>query len=195
MTAFSLFVSAALLAAAPLTPRVVGTSPWSDPVLDSRGQGVQARTIVTQGKLLGDGKTRETCVYVELRNASAAVGDPLLIYVDPDIRWELKDGKGKPAPQPRGSFISGGKPGPGWYSLPYDATLRLRVSPYGFGHPDGLLLSFPGGTWVIPGDAREDYFLSGVLKLDSGDASDRRPAWRGSVKLPPVRLGLGRDRS
>lgn len=188
------FLTAGTLFVAPLAPRVVGTGPWSDPVLDGRGQGIQARTIVTQGRLLGDGKARETCVYVEVRNASEAIGEPLQIYVDPQIQWELKDSKGQPVKQTPG-FGSGGVPGPGWFMLPYDSMLRLRVNPYGYGLAGGLRLSFITSNWEIAGDAREDYFLSGALKLDSGDASDRRPAWRGSVKLPPVRISLGADRS
>jgi len=188
-----LLVAGSLLAA-PLAPRVVGAGPWSEPALDSRGQGVQARAIVTQGRLLGNSRIRETCVYIELRNASEAIGDPLQIYVDPQIQWELKDAKGQPVKQTP-AFGSGGTPGPGWFTLPYDATLRLRVNPYGYGRGGGLLLSFITSNWMIPGDAREDYFLSGTLKLDPGDSSDRRPAWRGAVKLPPVRISLGSDRS
>jgi hypothetical protein len=186
------FLAATSLIAAPLAPRVVGTGSWSDPVLDSRGQGIEARAIVTQGRLLGDGKIRETCVYVELRNASEAIGDPLQIYVDPQIQWELKEGQ--PVKQTPG-FGSGGVPGPGWFTLPYDSTLRLRVNPYGYGLAGGLRLSFITSNWEIPGDTKDDYFLSGTLKLDPGDSSDRRPAWRGSVKLPPVRISLGADRS
>ena len=102
----------------------------------------------------------------------------------------MRDAKGDPVPQtPAGG--SGGVPGPGWYPLPYDATLRLRVNPYGYGRAGGLLLVFIENNWMIPAGSRQEYFLSGTLKLDPDDASDRRAAWRGTVKLPPVRLSLG----
>jgi hypothetical protein len=182
-----------ILAGAPLAPRTVGTGAWSAPVLDSRGQGIQARTLVVQGRILGDPRIRETCVYVEIRNASEAIGDALQIYVDPDIRWSVRNAKGDPVPQTPGGG-SGAVPGPGWFPLPHDATLRLRVNPYGYGRAGGLLLSFLGSSWMVPAGAREDYFLSGTLKLDPEDASDRRPAWRGTVMLPPVRLRLPADR-
>src|SRR5215210_9565053 len=76
--------------AAEKTPVAVGD--WSQPV-----DGLRGRLLVYQGRTLGDGKTRETLVYVELQNVAEA-GERSLVF-DPDrLKCELLDAAGKAVP-------------------------------------------------------------------------------------------------
>jgi hypothetical protein len=154
---------------------------WSEPV-----EGLRGRLILGRGRLLGDGTTRESVVYLELRYAPAAVGDPVNVYFDPSLRWEMRDTLDKPVPS-QGTAGSG-QPGPHWVTLPYDSTIRLRVSPYGFGRPNGLLVPVVGASWFVAANDPGHYSLSGEFTARPPDGHGRERVWRGTLKLPALRL-------
>ena len=94
---------------------------------------------VARGRALGDGKTRESLVYVELENrANTASGEIGLLFDTDALRCELTDTNGKAVPQAPMAG-SGGRPGKKWVTLPYDSSIRLRANPYAFGRADGFL--------------------------------------------------------
>jgi hypothetical protein len=168
--------------AAEKTPVAVGD--WSE-----SADGLRGRLLVDQGPTLGDGKTRETLVYVELQNV--AESGERNVYFDPDgLKCELLDAAGKAAPRPaEGGGGSGGRPGKAWVRLPHDSTLRLRASPYGYGSPDAAGLLFPIGTdtWLIKAGDAADYFLAGTFASRPKDGAGIN-VWAGELKLPKAKV-------
>lgn len=177
-----------LLAAGPTAPAAEKTpvvaGDWSEPV-----GGLRGRLLVYQGRALGDGKTRETLVYVELQNV--AESGERNVYFDPDgLKCELLDDAGKAAARPaEGGGGSGGRPGKTWVRLPHDSTLRLRTSPYGYGSPDDVGLLLPSGTdtWVIKAADTADYFLAGTFTSRPKDGAGIN-VWAGELKLPKAKV-------
>src|SRR3954451_21322810 len=87
-----LFAAGPVATAAEKTPVAVGD--WSEPA-----DGLRGRLLVYQGRTLGDGKARETLVYVELQNV--AESGERNVHFDPDgLKCELLDAAGKAAPRP-----------------------------------------------------------------------------------------------
>src|SRR4051812_39517601 len=81
---------------------------WSEPV-----DGLRGRLIVAQGKTLGDGKTRESLIYLELQNV-AETGERVVSF-DPygfpyGLKCELFDGNGKAVPQAPSTGRNGAQP-------------------------------------------------------------------------------------
>ena len=154
---------------------VVAVGGWSD-----RVDGLRGRLVLARGRVLGDGRTRESVAYVELEYAPDAVGGAAVVVFDPDaLRCELTDAAGTavpPAPVPG----SGGRPGKAVLTLPHDTTVRLRASPYGFGRPDGFLIPLTGTAWHATD--RAEYHLSGTLTVTP--PADRPGAWTGELRLP-----------
>jgi hypothetical protein len=165
-----------------VTPIAVGD--WSRPVENLRG-----RLLVAQGRVLGDRKTRETVAYVELQNVSGAGGEPLNVYFDPRLQNELRDPFDKLVPQ-GGVPGSGGRPGLCWVTLPYDSTMRLRVSPYGFGRSDGLLIPMIDNAWFIAADDPGDYSLSATFTVRPPLGHGRDRAWQGTLALPKTKISV-----
>src|SRR4029450_4838937 len=87
-------------AAAEKSPVAVGD--WSEPA-----DGLRGRLLVSQGRTLGDGKARETLVYVELKNVAEA-GERWLTFTPDALACELFDAAGK-AVKPKPVFGSGGR--------------------------------------------------------------------------------------
>jgi hypothetical protein len=162
---------------------VVAAGDWSEPV-----EGVRGRLIVTLGRTLGGGKVRETTIYLELQEVSDAVGQPKDVYFDPSherLKCQLLDADGKEVPQGAGAR-SGGNPGPCWLTLPHDSTIRLPVSPYGFGRDpaDGLLLPFTQSQWLIP--AGQTRHLAATFTSQPPKGHDRTKVWQGTLTLPKM---------
>src|SRR3954454_2054483 len=73
------------LAAAEKKP--VGVGDWSEPV-----DGLRGRLMISQGRVLGDGKTRETVVSVELENVASNHSGERNVYFEPGgLKCELHD--------------------------------------------------------------------------------------------------------
>ena len=150
--------------------------------------GLRGRLLVYQGRTLGDGKARETLVYVELQNVAEA-GERRLEF-DPDrLKCELLDAAGKAVPQAPAFGRSGGRPGKSLVTLPYNSTLRLRANPYGFGRADGLLLPLNADAWLIEAGDDADYFLAGTYTAPPVDWNGpSKPPWAGELKLPGAKI-------
>ena len=175
-----------LLAAAQPSPgadekTVVATGGWSEAV-----NGLRGRLILAQGRTLGDGKIRESLVYVELENVTNTASGEVHVSFDPDaLKCELTDAAGKavaPTPVPG----SGGRPGKTVVTIPYDGSVRLRANPYAFGRAEGLLIPLNTIAWHIKDDA--DYFLAGTLTVTAPEG--KAGAWKGELKLPKAKISL-----
>jgi hypothetical protein len=162
---------------------LVAVGDWSEPA-----DGIRGRLVVTQGRTLGDGKARETRVYVELQNVGAA-GERRMEFNPYLLKCELVDAAGKAVPQAPAFPRTGGWPGKTLVTIPFDSTLRLRANPLGFGRADGLLLPFITDGWLIGAGDKADYFLSGTLTAAPVDWNGPgRAPWAGELKLPRAKI-------
>ncbi len=177
---------------------------WSKPVTDNRGFAVRGRLVLGE-KQRGD-DLREVAVYVELQDASQAVGRTVQLFCEMgrhDFRPEYKAGlhcemhdKDKRSVPGTGFPFSGAVPASQWVTLPSDGTIRLRASPFGIRRPKALAISpHLDKLWVIGDDDANEYFLSGTFTIDP--PKDRNPpgdeqVWRGTLELPAVRISSQR---
>ena len=180
--------------------KIIAQGDWSQPVADNRGFALRGRLVLAERPR--DDDLREVAVYVELQDASEHVGSTMQIYCDlgrtdfrPEykggLRCELHDQDKKPV-RAMGYPFGGGVPGSLWMTLPSDATIRLRASPFGIRREKALAISPQlNEMWVIGNDDRGEYFLSGTFTVDP--AADRKPPadgqiWRGTLVLPAMRI-------
>jgi len=161
----------------------IAAGDWSEPVNNLRG-----RLLLFRRRLLGDGRTRETVVYLDLQNASQAADQTLTVNFDPRLQFELRDSSDKPVPE-KGMAASGGRPGACTITLPYDSRIRLRLSPFGFGEPEDLLIPLIDHSWRIAhGDARDYFLVATVTAPEPRDHLPGRP-WGGKLQLPAMKIG------
>lgn len=183
-------------------PIAVATGDWSKAVADSRGYAVRGRLVLCERAWGADGR-REVSVYVELQDAKDSVGgESAKIFCDfgktdhrPEykggLKCELRDKDKKPVKSSPFPF-SGAVPKSEWVTLPSDATVRLRASPFGINRLWAMAVApDTGSLWVIEHDDANEYFLSGTFTADP-DSDRKLPAdghvWRGSLDLPAVRV-------
>lgn len=181
-------------------PKVIAAGDWSKPVADARGDALRGRLVVCEKLVAAD--RREVAVYVELQDARSSIGGPMRLFCDlgrnnfrPEyksgLRCEMHDKNGKPVPA-TGYPFSGGKPKSEWVTLPTDATIRLRTSPFGIHRPGALAISPEAAQWwLIADNDPKEYFLSGTLTITP--AEDQVPpgeghVWRGTIVFPPARI-------
>ena len=181
-------------------PKVIAEGEWSKPVADTRGSAVRGRLVLCQ-KIVSD-ERREVAVYVELQDASEAIGSGMLLFCDfgkSDFRPEYKGGlqcemrdKDKKIVAATGYPFGGAVPISEWVKLPADATIRLRASPFGIHRPKAMAISPEiNKLWVIGDDDANEYFFSGTFTVAPAD--DRKPpgdghVWRGTIELPAVKI-------
>jgi hypothetical protein len=145
--------------------------------------GVQGRLIFSEEPAFNG--TRMLGIDLELRNVSD-VGNPIEIYYDPinAFRCELLDAKNNPVAQPPlvADIMT---PNPYWISLPYQGSIRFRVSVNGYGvaKDSGRMIQMSCGAWLLkPGD-QAPYAFHATLSADP--AREPRPhAWKGPLELP-----------
>lgn len=172
------------LASIPSYAKKQETGAWSEPA-----NGIQGRLFATEDPEFNG--TKMVAIYLELRNVSH-VANPLEIYFEPikSIESRVLDGGDKPvAKYPSPASI--GLTPPFWLTLPFDSTLRFRVSVSGYGVPQngGTNIQMMSGNWLMKADDERDYFLEAAFvsqpaKLDSGRRLRR--VWQGTIKLPKV---------
>lgn len=184
-------------------PKVIAEGDWSKPVADNRGRAVRGRLVLCEKVVSAD--RREVAVYVELQDASESVGGSMRLFCDfgrtdfrPEykggLRCELRDKDKRPVRSPPPPFGGGGGgvPSSEWVTLPSDATIRLRASPFGTHRPKAMAVSpDPSSLWVIGDDDANEYFLSGTFTVDpdAGRKTIEEPhIWRGTIALPAVRI-------
>jgi hypothetical protein len=175
------FAAASCFGATALDVRTEGE--WSEPV-----DGVRGRLLFGEedAKLNGN---RIGMIYLELQNVSDNAS-PEEIYFDirSALKCELLDAGHKVVPPVlRDRSIE--TPGSYWIALPHDSSMRFRVSVTGHSCSKnaGLVIGMMRNPWVIPADARDDYFFRGAFHVDPPKGERRRP-WQGVLKLPEVRI-------
>jgi hypothetical protein len=125
-------------------------------------------------------------VYLELRNVSD-VGNPMEIYFDEytSLKSSVIDAESKPLQlgPTAASILS---PGPFWLSIPWDGSLRFRVSVSGYGiyKESGTDVPMSSANWVIAPADKKSYFLT--AEFTNAPTTDKRRAWTGTVHLPKV---------
>jgi len=181
-------------------PKVIAAGEWSKSVADNRSRAVRGRLVLCEKVVNAD--RREVAVYVELQEASEAIGDSSQLYCElgrNDFRPEYKNGlhcklldkDGRPV-KSAPFFFSGAVPRSQWASLPPDSTIRLRTSPFGIYRPNAMAIAPDmGALWVIEDGDSNKYTLSGTFTVDP--AADLVPpggghVWRGTIELPPVEI-------
>jgi hypothetical protein len=182
---------------------IIALSAWSDAVSCS-GDGlayygsVRGRLLVCYGHSPAyGGELPETQVYLELQNVSTALVGPLEIYFDPQngLQCELLDIHNQPPPATGGGG-SGAFPSTCWITLPYDATMRLRVSWYGYGmlQKEGLKLPLYHELVIRAGNTN-NYFLSGTFTVSDPTNHITPPGhhvWQGKLILPKTLIAVER---
>ena len=160
------------------------TGEWSEPV-----GGVQGRLTITEDPELNG--TKILAVYLELRNVSD-VGTPLEIYFDPhqSTQCRLLDAKGQSLENATGLAASILTPFPFWLTLPYDSSLRFRISVSGYGvsKDAGSLIPLLCGPWVIEPGAEGERALEVTLIGKAPKEEPDRRVWKGTLKLPKVKV-------
>jgi len=182
--------------------RVIASGEWSKPVADARGYAVRGRLVLCEKRVAED--RRETAVYVELQDASPFIGGGMRLFcnfrpVQPGskagMRSELRDGNKKPVPSQPFAF-GGAVPQPQWVTLPTDATIRLRTSPFGVHRPGALAIAPQmSDLWIIADDDPKEYFFSATVVIDSPvkpEVGAAEHVWTGTVELPAMRIRNGR---
>jgi hypothetical protein len=181
-------------------PTILAEGDWSKPVGDNRGREVRGRLVLGEKRVSAE--RREIIVYVELQEVSDSIGWTLRLFCDvgrhdfrPEykggLRCELRD-KDKQLIKPTSYPFGGGVPQSEWVSLPPDATIRLRTTPFGIHRPGAMAISPELGTmWVIGDDDSKEYFLSGTFSIDPTKdqaKSEGEQVWRGTIELPAVKI-------
>jgi len=181
-------------------PRVIAEGEWSKPVDDTRGYAVRGRLVLCE-KMAGD-DLRDVAVYVELQDASEAIGMGMQLFCEmgktdfsPDykggLQCEMHDKDRRLVPHTDYPF-GGRVPKSEWVQLPSDATIRLRASPFGVRRAKAMSITPDlGKLWVIADGDPNEYFLSGtftVAPADNGLEKDGGHIWRGAIVLPAVRI-------
>jgi hypothetical protein len=188
------------LGQAAVGPKLIAAGEWSKPVADTRGFSVRGRLVLCEKRVSDD--RREVAVYVELQDASEFIGSPMRLFCDfgktdfgPEykggLQCELQDKDKKPVNETPFAF-SGAVPKSEWVTLPSDATIRVRASPFGIHRARAMAIAPDlGKLWVIGDDDPNEYFLSGTFTVDpaTGRNTIQEPhVWRGTIVLPTVRI-------
>lgn len=186
--------------AAAEVPELFAAGEWSKPVVDSRGYALRGRLVI--GERRRGEERREVAVYVELQDASEAVGRSMRIYCDmgktdfrPEnksgLQCELRDKQDQIIPS-TGYPFGGATPKSDWVTLPSDSTIRLRASPFGIHRANALAISPQlNQLWVIDRDDPRDLFLSGTFTIAppaSSSSLEDPHIWRGTIDLPPAKI-------
>lgn len=181
--------------------RVLYEGDWSKPISDSRGYALRGRLVICEQKR---GDRIETPVYVELQDACDFIGQTMRLYCDlgkHDFRPEYKGGlncelrdKDDKLVDSTSFAFGGATPVSQWVSLPRDATIRLRATPFGISRENALsICPHLGKLWVIAGDDTSEYSLSGTFNIDPAesltpDELGHDHIWRGTLELPAVKI-------
>ena len=196
---------------------VLAEGVWSDAVADGDGDAVRGRIVVCERPVVVGGRDgferqvrRAVSVYLELQDARDFAGPEMRIFCDlgrtdfrPEykggLRCEMVDKDGRPGPATAEPFGGGGggTPRSQWVTLPADATIRLRTSPFGI-HRENAIAIVPtqDRAWIIEDNDANEYFLSGTFTAEKdapekdahGKPSPDDHVWRGTLQLPAVRI-------
>lgn len=181
-------------------PRDIAVGEWSKPVADSRGYALRGRLVLAEKRYSDE--RREVAVYVELQDASEAIGGGMRIFCDlgktdfsgatkTGLSCELRDEDDQLVPSSAFPF-SGAVPQSEWIHLPSDGTIRLRSSPFGVYRAGAMAISPQlDRLWVIPDGDPKEYTLSGAFTVDPDEGRNTihdPQIWRGTIELPAIRI-------
>lgn len=159
------------------------TGPWSRVI-----RGVRARLELERGEpVVGTPILR---AYLVIENVSD-VGNTLEFPLDlEEVRWQVLDESGAPAPPYAGPF-SGPHAPIGALRLPFDSRLRFGITRSGAGisaDQAGLLCLRPDAVWGFSPEmaSAHRYFLSGSIEIPKS----AHRVWHGVLELPAVRLPI-----
>lgn len=170
------------MAAMASTVQASEDAPWSKPV-----NGLRARLLVLPSEKPESPFCR---VYIELQNVSDVAGQKRLRFNPDKLTLIVADKSGKElavANHPYdGRF-------PLWEPmlLPYDGTLKFRISFPGLGYRPGsdkvIVDVGPSKAWVIPQNG-STYYLSGTLSIKKEAGDHPHSDWSGTLTLPKVEI-------
>ena len=170
---------------------LLATGAWSETVVDaSNGGTLRGRLLVYDQK--SDNAANHARVYLELQHVFAGAWRlPFEVYFPNGLHFEMKDQRNEPIPKTLVVMV-GPRPSSDWIPLPDDSTVRLRADDFLSGPetaPEGLEILVPGGCWIVPPKATNEFFLSATYTPSHDHPSPRGyPVWQGTLKLPAVRI-------
>ena len=151
---------------------------WSKPV-----NGLRGRLIIEPAKEQNSPFCR---VFVELENVDDVAGQKRIRFDTDKLSLRVTDSDGKALSVANGPY-DGRKPLWETIALPFEGTIKFRVSFSGLGYKPGLdraIIDIDGGkAWIIPQDASA-YYLSGSLTIAKEKGDHPHMDWSGTLELP-----------
>ena len=152
---------------------------WSEPI-----QGVQGRLITREDRIFNG--TKIVAVYLELRNATNVLGSIEVYFDSNKLKTLIVDSNDDLISKPMDAAMSVFEPLPLWLVLPYDSSLRFRVSVSGYGIPKGgTAIQMMEGLLLVGPNVKQECFLEGTF-VSEPEKKMSEEKWRGTIKLPKV---------
>jgi hypothetical protein len=152
---------------------------WSQTV-----NGLKARLALER-----DNKSPFVKVFLEIQNTSDTAGLRKIRFEPKTLDLHVADSAGNPLPKANGPYDGMSL---NWAPLllPYEGTLRFRVSFPGLGYrpeKDRTIIDLgPSSSWIIPDD--KEYFLSGTLTIPKKEGDHPHLDWSGTLALPATKI-------
>jgi hypothetical protein len=172
---------------------LIATGDWSEAVSDGPDHALRGRLLLYDER--SPSAANHARVYLELQHVFAGGwANPIEVYFEfgnrNDLHFEMHDKLGQPIHQ-QPVLTIGPVANPYWVTLPCESTVRLRadtlLGPQS--KPDGLEILVPGGCWIIPPRATNDFFLSATFTPPKDHSSSLHYyVWQGSLELPSVKI-------
>ena len=176
---------------------LIATGDWSESVTDSGGATLRGRLLVYDER--SPNALNHARVYLELQHvhvSESAWDNPTEVYFEfamrNDLNFEMRDKFDQSIPSV-GVYKWGPVPDPYWVTLPYESTVRVRADTLlgPEAKPAGLEILVPGGCWIIPPDATNDFYLSATFTPPKDHPSPfDYHVWQGTLKLPKVKIPI-----
>jgi hypothetical protein len=155
---------------------------WSKP-----DNGLQARLLVLPSEKPDSPFCR---VYLEFQNVSDVAGQKKIKFSPNNLTLAVADKNGRKLAGNSGVYDG---MSPLWEPmlLPYDGTLKFRISFPGLGYRPGkdkviIDVGVPN-TWIIPQDG-SIYYLSGAVSIKREIGDHPHMDWNGTLTLPRVEI-------
>ena len=152
---------------------------WSEAV-----NGLRARLSLER-----DPKSPFLRVFIALQNTSDVAGIRKIRFNPQTIVLRVADAAKTPLAKANGEYDG---MSPTWEPLllPFDGTIRFRISFPGLGYrpeTDRTIIDLgPSMSWVIPDD--KEYFVSGTLTIPKMEGDPHHSDWSGKLTLPTTKI-------
>lgn len=164
----------------------VFTGAWSDAV-----NGLQMRLIVTSKQ--ENPEFQRAVVYLEMKNVANVI-NPIEFPSQFSLTCQVTNSIGNPPPIATG-MANGPICPPFWIYIPCDSTLKMRVDDMNawavrYKNQTGVSLAVGSGIWLVPDGATNEYFLTGVFKVEVAmpPPPEHVHVWTGTIHLPAVAI-------